>query len=79
MRIDYSSRLVHLVVDNHYHDRALILFTMANILPFKAKRVYFLTQLKMLILRKTKNIFQCVFKALFTLYSVKQCEILHGY
>ena len=28
-------------------------------------------------LRKTNNVFRCVFKALFTLYCVKSYEILH--
>ena len=45
-------------------------------MPYKAKRAYFSAQLKMFILRKT-NKYICVFKTLFTLYSVKQYEILH--
>ena len=75
MQMNYSSRLVRLTVDNYYHDRALILFTMANILPYKAKRVYFsddlgctgsripscllLNQIQDICLRKICHQFRC--------------------
>ena len=41
-----------------------------DILPYQAKRVYLSERLKIFNLRKTKNVFRCVFKALFTMYCI---------